>query len=360
MRSETVQKGLPAWLPVSVERYVAHTEQGVSIRALARRDGCHASTVLRQIRKLEMMRDDPLVDAALDRFRDRYRKSDAMPLWAAEEQATELPEEADLRQDGARILRQLSTRGAVLAVASDMENAVVVGEGGARKAVVARQVAQAMALKSWIHCTQPGRISRYVITPAGRAALSQMVAERENSAQGFAESPQDFGTPQVLRSDRAGELRGLDGSARFSARESPLATLARRKEKDGSRFLDDAMVHAGERFREDFELAQMGTHAAKEWAGYLAAPDACRYQPAIRKKDGAEAARERIVAALTELGPGLGDVVLRCCCYLEGLETAERSLGWSARSGKIVLRIALMRLRDHYLAHAGGAGDYIG
>jgi len=41
-------------------------------------------------------------------------------------------------------------------------------------------------------------------------------------------------------------------------------------------------------------------------------------------------------------------VALRCCCYLQGLEIVEKRMGWSARSGKIVLRIALQRLRRHY------------
>ena len=42
-------------------------------------------------------------------------------------------------------------------------------------------------------------------------------------------------------------------------------------------------------------------------------------------------------------------------CYLEGLETTEQKLGWAARSGKIVLRIALQRLRRHYDGlHDGG------
>ena len=48
------------------------------------------------------------------------------------------------------------------------------------------------------------------------------------------------------------------------------------------------------------------------------------------------------------LGPGLSDIVFRICCFLEGLETAEKRLGWSARSGKVVLKIALERLAAHY------------
>ncbi|MGR3586598.1 MAG: DUF6456 domain-containing protein, partial [Pseudooceanicola nanhaiensis] len=66
-----------------------------------------------------------------------------------------------------------------------------------------------------------------------------------------------------------------------------------------------------------------------------------------------------VAGALRDLGPGLGDVVLRCCCYQQGLETAEQTLGWSARSGKIVLRIALQRLRRHY-DELGDAGGMIG
>ncbi|TDK44963.1 DUF6456 domain-containing protein, partial [Antarcticimicrobium luteum] len=70
---------------------------------------------------------------------------------------------------------------------------------------------------------------------------------------------------------------------------------------------------------------------------------------------GPGAARDRVARALADLGPGLSDVALRCCCYMEGLEQAEKRLGWSARSGKIVLRIALQRLRAHYDQVAGDA-----
>ena len=44
---------------------------------------------------------------------------------------------------------------------------------------------------------------------------------------------------------------------------------------------------------------------------------------------------------------------------MEGLERAEKKMGWSARSGKIVLRIALQRLKRHYEG-LGEAGSLIG
>ncbi len=75
---------------------------------------------------------------------------------------------------------------------------------------------------------------------------------------------------------------------------------------------------------------------------------------------GSERARDRVMTALADLGPGLGDVVLRCCCFLEGMETVERRMGWSARSGKIVLRIALTRLRAHYDEENGNWSPLIG
>ena len=59
------RKPLPNWVPKPAQIYLAHTEAGLPIRALARMSGCHASTILRQIRKIETRRDDPLVDAAL-------------------------------------------------------------------------------------------------------------------------------------------------------------------------------------------------------------------------------------------------------------------------------------------------------
>lgn len=361
MQPQQVSPKIPTWLPQSVARYVAHSEQGVSIRELARRDGCHASTVMRQIRKLEAMRDDPVVDSALRKFR-----SDAIEETGCEPDTTGqdgMPEDGLIKAEGARILRRLCETGSVLVMANDIETAVVMRDEVTRTAMVSRQLAQAFVLKGWIVCVQAGRISRYANSPTGRAALSRLVAAAENQAQqkaiGFAEAQTGFAAKDARSGGRSTSAHALAKRGRFMAAERPLSILARRRDKSGNAFLEASLVTAGERLLEDYELAQMG-QGQSQWGRYLSPPITQTYQGVPMNLKGAEAARLRVLAALDCLGEGLSDVVLRCCCQLEGLEAAEKHLGGAARSGKVVLRIALMHLRDHYEGEAGGAGDYIG
>ena len=64
-----------------------------------------------------------------------------------------------------------------------------------RTAVVDRAVAEAMALQGWIAAEVAGRITRYSITPAGRAALADMLpdVERRSGPAGFAEAQTTYG-----------------------------------------------------------------------------------------------------------------------------------------------------------------------
>ena len=48
---------------------------------------------------------------------------------------------------------------------------------------------------------------------------------------------------------------GRPKRTRYNLFESPLTALARPRDKDGSPFLCDELVHVRERLREDFELA---------------------------------------------------------------------------------------------------------
>jgi hypothetical protein len=120
------------------------------------------------------------------------------------------------------------------------------------------------------------------------------------------------------------------------------------------------LISAAERLREDFELAQMGPRVAQNWDRFLTAGDRGGFRGDVGMAEGPRAARDRVAAALRDLGPGLADVVLRVCCFLDGIEAAEQRMGWAARSGKIVLRIALQRLARHYDETYGKSGPRIG
>ncbi|WP_425471711.1 DUF6456 domain-containing protein [Rubellimicrobium rubrum] len=326
----------PGWVPVAARNYLAHTEGGHSIRSLAREAQVHPSTILRRVRRVESLRDDPLVDSALRHL--------SVDIPAAEDK----DRDEVLANESVPVLRRLAEAGSVLAVARDMEKGVVVREGNdgepTRLAVVDRRLAEAMALRDWIACVAPdARIRRYRITPSGRQVLRRRMEEARPA--GLAEAPASF---IGIRAEEAicdeSRLRHM----RSSLPESPLAALARRRDGEGRPFLSRELVAAGERLREDFELVQGVRDGAVDWDQWLERLPGHRFAERSSQVNGPEAARSRMERALSDLGPGLADVALRCCCLLEGLEQLEKRLGWSARSGKVVLRIALERLRQHY------------
>ena len=78
---QTIVVRLPEWVPTAARNYLVHTETGISIRAIARATECHPSTVLRQVRRFENRRDDPLIDdilQALSKHVPQQKESDQM------------------------------------------------------------------------------------------------------------------------------------------------------------------------------------------------------------------------------------------------------------------------------------------
>ncbi|MEM6308311.1 MAG: DUF6456 domain-containing protein, partial [Pseudomonadota bacterium] len=142
----------------------------------------------------------------------------------------------------------------------------------------------------------------------------------------------------------------VDGPIRSQGRtvslETPLMHLSRRKDAKGRPFLSKDQVQVGERLHEDFALALLDDTAPTDWDRYIQGDTI-----PVSTRGAAQSAHKRVAQALSDLGPGLGDVVLMCLCEQRGLEVAEKSLGWAARSGKIVLRIALLRLIRFYKNH---------
>lgn len=328
----------------SLDMYLAHTEFGQTLRDIGRLYDVNPSTVLRCVRRIEERRDDPLVDEAIKNIARKRHDRSILTKDHCHMQTQRQKKPTVLSKPEVRILRRLSEKGAFLAVSQQVEKAMVFrdAQGGEpiKTAVVEKHLAQSLVLRDFIRSDSTlEKINRYRITDVGRAALKRTISGDQTN-QGFAEQHREWGTRQISE-----ENDGVQ-KLRVNLRESPIAMLSRKKDPNGQVFLSADLVDAGERLREDFELAQLGPRITQNWDRFVNGGDRGAFSSA--GEGGSAAAQRRLAEALGALGQGLGDIALRCCCYLEGLETAEKRMGWSARSGKIVLRIALQRLRLHY------------
>lgn len=133
--------------------------------------------------------------------------------------------------------------------------------------------------------------------------------------------------------------RNARRSVKVNLAESPLTWLHARGH------LSDREFDAGERLRADWEHAQLSPGLTMRW-------------DPVRVKGGGEgglnaserqlAAKARFDGAIAAAGSGLADVLWRVVCAGEALVDAERALAWPARSGKLVLKLALDRVAGFY------------
>lgn len=338
--------------------YLAHVEAALPLREVASASGRPLTTVHRAVRRVEALRDDPLLDRVFDTMGAAARRQLCQPADFSTDPIEEpaMPEAsiapARAKPRGAtaarpdrntlRTMERLAEADAFLLVANGAEKAGIFSRSNRfRRPLSLVPLAQAaeFAARDWVRCTSRTAASaKYAITPAGRAVL------RRNGA---GETADAFGDQHRVMGDRA--TAGEDGAVetiRVNLAESPITWLARRKGPDGQPMLAAIEVEAAERLRDDFERAQMGPRVTQDWRAFLAPADG--RQTGRTPCDGPTDARNRVTRALSDLGPGLADVALRVCCFLEGLEAVETRMGWSARSGKVVLKIALQRLAEHY------------
>ncbi|HAJ45054.1 MAG TPA: hypothetical protein DCL54_00540, partial [Alphaproteobacteria bacterium] len=172
------------------------------------------------------------------------------------------------------------------------------------------------------------------LTGQGRAALASL------------SSKSDFARNKVLETRIVAVEDGAPVYATVNAAESPLAWLRARSAPSDVHRPTDAQFEAGERLRADFTLAQMGPRLTVDWSNPLASGRNHNGQEAL--SDLALGARARVRAAMVAVGPGLSDVLMSVCCFLQGLEETESERRWPRRSAKILLKFALAKLAIHY------------
>lgn len=177
------------------------------------------------------------------------------------------------------------------------------------------------------------------ISKAGRAWLRRALS----GADPWLAQHRDIGVAVV-------EIEGVRRSVSVNLNESPLAWLRKRKGQDGRSLLDDAQFAAGERLRMDFTRAQLTPRITADWSA-MAKPRSRRSGGSggqVEMLDSTVAARQRFNRAIQAVGPELAPALIDVCCFLKGLETAERENNWPKRSAKLVLQIALSSLARHY------------
>ena len=217
---------VPSWVPQEVQNYVFHTEMGQPIRVLARSQSCHASTIMRQIRKVETRRDDPLVDIAIKAL-------------SADSDTTRMPSDLEMMQ----ALRRLAAPKALLAIAIGMHQGVILHDLASGEpdhgTKLPTDTAMTLALRGWIACGKPNaRVLRYRITNTGRTALRELTAATENQARAMAEAPEAFiHEPKSVATWADGTTE-----TRLPLQESPIIGLSRRRDRDGNLFLNRSMV----------------------------------------------------------------------------------------------------------------------
>ncbi|MBI1404335.1 MAG: hypothetical protein GC147_14145 [Porphyrobacter sp.] len=157
--------------------------------------------------------------------------------------------------------------------------------------------------------------------------MKRQLVERELTSEG----PRRSSTP--------GGARRPSRTVAVNLAESPLAWLHARGH------LTDRLFDAGEALRSDYERAQLSASITMRWDPVRVKTTGER---GLSPSERQIAARRRFDGAISAAGKGLEDILWRVVCAGEALPEAERTLGWPARSGKLVLRIALERVAEFY------------
>ena len=134
--------------------------------------------------------------------------------------------------------------------------------------------------------------------------------------------------------------RGREGKTAVTQNlgENPLAWLMRRDKITARQFA------GGERMRGDYMLSQRMPSVTMRWDAMPGGSGGGGLEPS----EAMIAAKKRLSGAKAAAGPGLSDILIRVACEGQELEVAERSFGWPARAGKVVLGLALDRVALFY------------
>ncbi|MFC0218385.1 DUF6456 domain-containing protein [Pseudochelatococcus lubricantis] len=251
--------------------------------------------------------------------------------------ATEKPRQGDA--DTLRLLGHLSEQGNIAVIGSGMPDRVILSSsrGGV-------SLGRGSLPAGTVHALLKRRLVRltpentFAITEAGRAALMHL-------QHGPAPDSPTPGPDRRLREKTPAGGDGHTPALQVNEAESPLAWLHKRRDRNGVPFLDAACFEAGERLRRDLTLAQIMPRVTSNWSPARGGSGNGGPAPAT---EAMVSARQRLHRALDAVDSEYAGILIDVCGFLKRIEEVERERRWPPRSGKVVLKLALRRLADHY------------
>jgi hypothetical protein len=244
-------------------------------------------------------------------------------------------------------MRALSRRGALLRRHDDGAGLIEQDDRKRPPRPVRPEEFLGMLDSGWLR--QSG-VDSFVISRRGVSALRVML-NRPTASAPPASQPKTAPPPSVAR-PKPNERPGIN------PRESPLAWLRQRRDLTGKPMISAIEFEAGEQLRSDFERSMLTQRVTASWDPTNVATRQSRGAPGagLEMSEMVVLARQRVDAALKAVGPELGGVLLDVCCFLKGLEQAERNGGWPRRAGKVVLQLGLAHLARYYGIDRTGSG----
>lgn len=251
-----------------------------------------------------------------------------------------------LSKDAARLLALLAEDGAFAALLEAEAKQLAVfarrRDVSVRIGSAPSSAAQGLVRSGLARPDCSGSRERFEITPEGRAAARRLAADKAGAP--FLAQHLDLSRPAEPTAPQ------IDQS------ESPLAWLARRRDKSGAPLIGPHEAEAGERLRRDATMAQIMPSITANWSA--AVSSGRRGERGLEATEAMVAARQRVTRAMACMGPDFAGLLMDVCVFLKGLELVETERGWPARSGKIVLRLALSQLARHYGLSAEARSDF--
>jgi len=142
--------------------------------------------------------------------------------------------------------------------------------------------------------------------------------------------------------------------AKSSGQDCALESLARPAAGQPA-YLAPHQAEAGQRVRRLFARAHLQPRVTQSFSALPR--EATRRNGAEEITEMAATARKRLAELHAILPAECAGVVLDVCGFEKGLQQIETERGWPRRSAKLVLRIALDRLAEHYRLSPAATGS---